>query len=373
MRTILCLMLTCFSCFGAGYRIFDLDRTNTVGGPELLELSQGGVKSWAITAANLFKALGTNNNTSIINVTTNTSVFNITSNLYATNIWATNIYIAGTVVNDWTFTTNFYTINNYSSNIFASWEYVTNLYVTTNYTYFSYITNLYDQRAYITTNINDYTYTTNLYVTNLYVQNFYATNPAQFGSNIYVSGFVFAGWVVVTNYVQADTIYIGDLFVTNCPPATNYTTVLSGTNTYVELTTTNNTNFYAVNAANGIVNVTNFGIIVTNVPYTSNFITDLSYVQNDYYMTNMMNNHICVYPTNMFSGLAWTMSLVGTNIYTNWNVYFTWPPSVTVTWLSITNGLTVSTVTSNKVQFYSFKCRASSTTTNVIAAYKEQP
>lgn len=149
--------------------------------------------------------------------------------------------------------------------------------------------------------------------------------------------------------------------------------VLSGTNTYVTVTATNGTNFYVVNSTGGGGSVTNFGAIVTNVPYATNFIMDMSFIGNDYYMTNMMNNHINVLPTNFFNGLNWTMSLTGTNIYTNWNVYFTWPPSATVVWLSITNGSPTTTITSNKMQFYSFKCRVSSTVTQVVAAFKEQP
>lgn len=155
--------------------------------------------------------------------------------------------------------------------------------------------------------------------------------------------------------------------------STEPSVVLSGTNTYVTVTATNGTNFYVVNSTGGGGSLTNFGSITTNVPYTTNFITDLSNPQNDYYMTNLMSSHVCVYPTNFFDGLNWTMSLAGTNIYTNWNVYFTWPPSATVVWLSITNGSPTTIITSNKMQFYSFKCRTSSTVTQVVAAIKEQP
>lgn len=205
-----------------------------------------------------------------------------------------------------------------------------------------------------------------------YFYNIVVTNLAQVDE-------IDAGTLVVTNDLQAGSAHVAgtthtaNLDVTNCPPSTNEVVVLSGTNVLVEVTRTNQTNFYKVNSTGGGGGVTNFGAIVTNVAYTTNFITDFANIQNDYYMTNMMANHICVYPTNMFDGLSWTMNLTGTNIYTNLDVYFTWPPSVNVTWLSITNGAPITWVTSNKVQFYSFKCRTSSITTNVIAAFKEQP
>lgn len=54
MRTLLFLLLTCLTSLGAGYRIRDLPNTNSVSGPEMLELDDGS-KSWRIYSTNLLK------------------------------------------------------------------------------------------------------------------------------------------------------------------------------------------------------------------------------------------------------------------------------------------------------------------------------
>lgn len=319
MKTLLPLLSLCLSCFtslGAGFKISDLTQTNTVAGTEWLELDQGGVKSWKISTADLFKALGTNSTVTIINVTTNVNNYSYTTNSY---VQLSLIYT--------NYTTNLYVVqyeyvnNSYITNLYVNWNYTTNLFVNNEYTDISITTNL--------TVVNQITAKT-IIVTNLYVEN--PIFGLQQLTNVAVSN-VLNGEVLTWNSAMKKW--------SNSPPTV------------------------------GII--TNVGFLVTNIAYNTNLQMDFSFVYNDYYMTNQMGNHVFIIPTNMVDGQVFCLSIQGASSYTNLQVFFGWPPTINVTWLSITNGSPTTLISSNKTQFYSFKTRMSSTKTNVIAAFKEEP
>lgn len=255
MRTLLFLLLTCLTSFGAGYRIRDLPNTNSLGGSEMLELDDGS-KSWRIYTTNLWKTLGTNQGITIINISTNVNNYSFSTNLYSTTSYISTNYSTNIYVNQSFFNTN------YSTNL-----YTTVNYVTTNYTDVSIVTNLT-----IVNQLNSPSLTNSLWAME-------TTNDLSgLASNLVVNMIIPGLEVFVTNNVsitnftgipngltKTKVIYLvvttggpwtvtyptdgasyGVYWSTNCPPQSNrpYTSVTNGS-TYILSLTARGTNFYS--------------------------------------------------------------------------------------------------------------------------------
>lgn len=258
MRTLICLLLTCLTSFGAGYRIKDLPVKTTLTGNEYLELDDG-IKSWCVSGTNLFASLGTNKAITIINISTNINNYS-----YMTNVWTTNMYAYSETVYS-SYITNLYATTEYVTNLYARTEYVTNLYATTEYVTNLYATTEYVTNLYATTNINNYDFTTNLYSTTAYFSTNYSTNlysTTEYVTNLYATTEYVTNLTAVTNinnYSYSTNLYSTTEVVSNVYATNIYVSYLVASN----LLALHSTNNLAGAASNIVVNMDIAGLEVT--------------------------------------------------------------------------------------------------------------
>lgn len=238
---LLALFLSCFTSFGAGFKISDLSQTNTVGGTEWIELDQGGIKSWKISSRDLWNALGTNQAITLISITTNINNYSFVTNqyVYQTNVVnvqiTTNLTVYQTNIVNQTITTNLTVYQTNISNFQITTNQITyqtniaNYFITTNQiTYETNIVNYLITTNLITyeTNISNISYVTNLNVVNEYVSNIFVTNIVVYNGLWQTN----RTKTIATNTTSLTLDFLGEKDWYDCPTLMETNVTLSPTN-----------------------------------------------------------------------------------------------------------------------------------------------